>query len=289
MPNRCRRPARRYRRPKKRPRRPGFIEGVKTKFRERLVRGLAGPAAAAGLRGRPHRAGPRATTPTCSPSSRPSSSTSARTCRWPASGSSSSRTWSSTAATRSSTPTRGSSTPSSNCARRRGRRRSSSPRGRGTGGTSSSSSRRAASGAVLRKHGVRFVDLNHDEPVKAPNLGRLTGLDSPVPDAHGDVGRRVHLAAEAEDAPLGRGDAVAQEPVRHAAGHLLRLAEERAALAGHPEQHRGHRPDADAAPGDRGRRSSAWRATARSTARPGTSGRSSWASTWSPWMRPAAG
>ena len=32
-------------------------------------------------------------------------------------------------------------------------------------------------GAVLRKHGVRFVDINHDEPVKMPNLGRLTGLE----------------------------------------------------------------------------------------------------------------
>jgi uncharacterized protein (DUF362 family) len=32
-------------------------------------------------------------------------------------------------------------------------------------------------GAVLEKHGVRFVDINHDEPVKLPNLGRLTGLD----------------------------------------------------------------------------------------------------------------
>ncbi|MDB5308717.1 MAG: hypothetical protein JWO38_2919 [Gemmataceae bacterium] len=33
-------------------------------------------------------------------------------------------------------------------------------------------------GEVLEKHGVRFVDLNHDEPVRMPNLGRLTGLDS---------------------------------------------------------------------------------------------------------------
>jgi len=32
-------------------------------------------------------------------------------------------------------------------------------------------------GAVLEKHGVRFVDLNHDEPVKVANLGRLTGLE----------------------------------------------------------------------------------------------------------------
>ena len=32
-------------------------------------------------------------------------------------------------------------------------------------------------GEVLRKHTVPFVDLNHDEPVKLPNMGRLTGLD----------------------------------------------------------------------------------------------------------------
>jgi uncharacterized protein (DUF362 family) len=32
-------------------------------------------------------------------------------------------------------------------------------------------------GAVLEKHGVKFVDLNHDEPVKVLNLGRLTGLE----------------------------------------------------------------------------------------------------------------
>jgi len=32
-------------------------------------------------------------------------------------------------------------------------------------------------GPVLRKHGVRFVDLNHDDPVKVPNMGRTTGLD----------------------------------------------------------------------------------------------------------------
>lgn len=32
-------------------------------------------------------------------------------------------------------------------------------------------------GDVLRSRGVRFVDINHDEPVKVVNLGRLTGLD----------------------------------------------------------------------------------------------------------------
>lgn len=32
-------------------------------------------------------------------------------------------------------------------------------------------------GDVLRQYNVPFVDLNHDEPVKTPNLGRLTGLD----------------------------------------------------------------------------------------------------------------
>lgn len=32
-------------------------------------------------------------------------------------------------------------------------------------------------GEVLQRHHVSFVDLNHDEPVKTPNLGRLTGLE----------------------------------------------------------------------------------------------------------------
>ncbi len=32
-------------------------------------------------------------------------------------------------------------------------------------------------GHVLQHHGVPLVDLNHDEPVKTPNLGRLTGLE----------------------------------------------------------------------------------------------------------------
>jgi uncharacterized protein (DUF362 family) len=32
-------------------------------------------------------------------------------------------------------------------------------------------------GDVLRHYQVPFVDINHDEPVKLPNLGRLTGLE----------------------------------------------------------------------------------------------------------------
>jgi uncharacterized protein (DUF362 family) len=32
-------------------------------------------------------------------------------------------------------------------------------------------------GEVLRKRGVRFVDINHDEPVKVTNVGRTTGLE----------------------------------------------------------------------------------------------------------------
>jgi uncharacterized protein (DUF362 family) len=32
-------------------------------------------------------------------------------------------------------------------------------------------------GDVLRHYKVTFVDLNHDEPLKTPNLGRLTGLE----------------------------------------------------------------------------------------------------------------
>ncbi|MSU76503.1 MAG: DUF362 domain-containing protein [Gemmataceae bacterium] len=32
-------------------------------------------------------------------------------------------------------------------------------------------------GDVLKEHDVRFVDINHDEPVKLPNMGQLTNLD----------------------------------------------------------------------------------------------------------------
>jgi uncharacterized protein (DUF362 family) len=32
-------------------------------------------------------------------------------------------------------------------------------------------------GEVLAHYGIPFVDLNHDEPVKTPNFGRLTGLE----------------------------------------------------------------------------------------------------------------
>jgi uncharacterized protein (DUF362 family) len=32
-------------------------------------------------------------------------------------------------------------------------------------------------GDVLRRYGVRFVDVNHDEPVKVTNVGRTTGLE----------------------------------------------------------------------------------------------------------------
>jgi uncharacterized protein (DUF362 family) len=37
--------------------------------------------------------------------------------------------------------------------------------------------RESGLGDVLRHHGVPFIDLNHDEPVKLPNFGRLTGLE----------------------------------------------------------------------------------------------------------------
>jgi uncharacterized protein (DUF362 family) len=37
--------------------------------------------------------------------------------------------------------------------------------------------RESGLGEVLERQGVRFVDLNHDEPVKTLNLGRLTKLD----------------------------------------------------------------------------------------------------------------
>ena len=72
-------------------------------------------------------------------------------------------------------------------------------------------------GDVLRKHGVPFVDLNHDEPVKMPNLGRSTGLEYLY------LSRTVATADVVISLPklkthhwAGR-DAVAEEPVRHAA------------------------------------------------------------------------
>jgi uncharacterized protein (DUF362 family) len=37
--------------------------------------------------------------------------------------------------------------------------------------------RESGLGDVLKEHGVSFVDLNHDDAVKTPNLGRLTGLE----------------------------------------------------------------------------------------------------------------
>lgn len=37
--------------------------------------------------------------------------------------------------------------------------------------------RESGLGDVLRHHKVKLIDLNHDEPVKRPNLGQLTGLD----------------------------------------------------------------------------------------------------------------
>jgi uncharacterized protein (DUF362 family) len=37
--------------------------------------------------------------------------------------------------------------------------------------------RESGLGDVLAQHSVPFIDLNHDEPVKTPNLGRLTGME----------------------------------------------------------------------------------------------------------------
>ena len=32
-------------------------------------------------------------------------------------------------------------------------------------------------GDVLKRHNIPFVDINHDEPIKSPNMGQLTGLE----------------------------------------------------------------------------------------------------------------
>ncbi len=106
-------------------------------------------------------------------------------------------------------------------------------------------------GDVLNHYKVPFVDLNHDEPSQANEPGPADRAGTPLPVADHRHRGRGDLAAEAEDASLGGGHAVAEEPVRHLAGHLLRLAQERTALARHRQQHRGHCPDAHARPGHR--------------------------------------
>ena len=123
-------------------------------------------------------------------------------------------------------------------------------------------------GDVLRHYKVPFVDLNHDEPVKTPNLGRLTRLEYLYLSRTMATADVLISLPKLKTHHWAGGDAVAEEPVRHAAGHLLRLAQERAALARHRQQHRGHRPDAHAGPGHRGRHRRHGRATARSTAPP---------------------
>ena len=100
---------------------------------------------------------------------------------------------------------------------------------------------------------------------RAPNLGLARDPPPRRPD---------RLDAQAEDAPLGRRDAGDEEPLRRHAGHLLRLAEERAA----PRRASPARSSTSTPPCGRTWRSStassAWKGTARSWARPGT--RASW-------------
>ena len=156
-----------------------------------------------------------------------SSSISANGCPSKENGSSSSPTWSNTIATRSSTPIRRWCRPSLNCANAKGPVKSSSRRGRDIGATSNTSSPAAAWGTSSKKHQVQFVDINHDEPVKVPNAGRLTGLGNisscraPLPTPKSLISlpklKTHHWAGSY---------AVAQEPVRHPSRHLLRLAQE---------------------------------------------------------------
>ncbi len=80
-------------------------------------------------------------------------------------------------------------------------------------------------GDVLTAHNVPFVDINHDEPVKLPNLGRLTGLEYLYMARTIATAEVLISLPKIKDAPLGRCHAVAQEPLRHASRHLLRLAQ----------------------------------------------------------------
>ena len=127
--------------------------------------------------GRPHRPGARTTTPTSSDICKSSTSTSARRCRSRASASSSSRTSSNTTATRSSTPIPQVVAAVIELCKREGAAEIIVAEGPGHWRNVEYLVSASGLGDVLKQHDVPFVDLNHDEPVKTPNLGRLTGLE----------------------------------------------------------------------------------------------------------------
>ena len=85
-------------------------------------------------------------------------------------------------------------------------------------------------GEILDESGLEFVDLNHDDVDFVPNRLRQTTLSQLALPASLQAGRPDRFAAQAQDAPLGRGHALAQEPLRRHAGDRLRMAQERAAL-----------------------------------------------------------
>ena len=103
-------------------------------------------------------------------------------------------------------------------------------------------------GPVLDDGRIEFVDLNHDDLFDAPEPRWLDQTGVAAPAVEPPAGRPGGLAAEAQDAPLGRCHPGDEESVRHDAGRGLWLAQERPASDGNrsvdPRHQRGGPPRA---------------------------------------------
>lgn len=88
-------------------------------------------------------------------------------------------------------------------------------------------------GDALLDAKLPFADLNYEESQFLRNAGgksKLPGFYFPRSILEADL---VVSMPKLEDAPLGRSDRIDEEPLRHAAGQSVRLAEKRAPPRGH--------------------------------------------------------
>ena len=114
--------------------------------------------------------------------------------------------------------------------------------------------------------GFAFADLNYEEVAWRRNRGRFSPLAGIYLPAHRRRGRLRRLDAQAEDPPLGRRHRQHEELLRRAARHQVRLAEERAAPQRHSRDGGRHQLHAAAHARPSSTPSTAWKATARSSA-----------------------
>ncbi len=154
---------------------------------------------------------------------------------------------------RRSTPTRRWSGPSPRSSGRGAPARSSSPRGRGIAATPASSSNNRASARSSTRRGWSSSTSTTTTSSPVANRRGFTGLRIAPPARLAEAGRPGRLAAEDEDAPLGRRHPGDEEPVRRDAGRGLRLAQERPAPRGNPGSILDINAAVRPAPGDRRR------------------------------------